>query len=70
MVAGATNTTWTVGFTPTTTLINGSTITATFPSSGTSAFTVPASPVVTLGAMFAAANCGMGTVSEADGDRG
>ena len=57
-------TTWTVGFTPTTTLVNGSTITATFPSSGTSAFTVPASPAVVLGAMFATANCGLGVVSK------
>ena len=64
MTAGAASTTWTVGFVPTTTLVNLSTFTVTFPSAGTSAFTVSASPNVVLGAAFAAGHCATSAVSK------
>ena len=63
MTAGA-STTWTVGFVPTTTLVSGSTFTVTFPSAGTTAFTVSASPNVVLGAAFAAGHCATSAVSK------
>ena len=63
MTAGA-MTTWTVGFVPTTTLVSGSTFTVTFPSAGTTAFTVSASPNVVLGAAFAAGHCATSAVSK------
>ena len=61
MTAGAL-TTWTVGFVPTSTLVSGSTITATFPSSAPTAFTVSAAPTAVLGAMFATAHCAKSSV--------
>jgi hypothetical protein len=47
-VAGATNTTWTVSFTPATTLTDTDTISVTFAEG----FVIPASPAVTLGSGF------------------